>query len=280
MDINEKDMALLKREAAARRIPVEQLLQELEVAQPPVKSPEPAPTQSFAEMPSFEISDDGEDGANVEPELPPFAEEPPTDKSPALGTVTKICPHCGLNPEQTALAVPTSEDKLLFLHCLLGDQLFKKAYPLFGGRLNLAYRMLRTAELDYLWREALQEQRKGRLLTAQDCYDYIANLRVYMQLVSVTARSGIKNVLPDGITRQTCPDAVQTWDELLPRTPDVADELPLVQRIQEYVNNNVLRMEAVLNSARTMCDQFNRVVVVLELNKANDPFWSEIETPP
>lgn len=190
-----------------------------------------------------------------------------------------MCPHCGLDPEQLALAVPTREEKLMFLHCLLGDQLFKKSYALFGGRLQLAYRMLRTAELDYLWREALQEQRRGRLMTAQDCYDYIVNLRVYVQLVSVTAMSGIKNTMPDGLTRQACPDAIQTWDELLPE-PEAADGPSLLQRIQEHVNQNVLRMEAVLTSARTMCDQFNKVVVVLEMNKTSDPFWSEIETPP
>lgn len=281
MNLDEQDMAILQLEARARRVSIEQVLDELQAAAP-ATAPEAAqelPKTQPDPLPDFEIAAD--DTAIPEPDLPPFESETPSDAAAQLGTIDKVCPHCGLDPTQTALAVPTKEDKLLFLHCLLGDQLFKKSYSLFGGRLQLSYRMLRTAELDFLWREALQAQRAGQLLTAQDCYAYIVNLRPYLQLDSITSTSGIRRVLPDGITRQTCPDAIQTWDELCPAVEaEEGKTLPLLHRIQEYVNQHVLRVEAVLTSARTMCDQFNKVVVVLEMNKASDPFWNEIETPP
>lgn len=303
MQLSDTDYKVLELEAKAQGVSVEKLLEDLghllqpapESVQPVVAAPpqpaEPAPqpaqSRNRVDVPEIGIIETDSDTdevlieADVMPELPPeLPDEPAYDETPVSdGTIGKSCPHCGLDPSQAALAVPTRADKLFFLQCLLGDTIFKKSYDVFGGKISFAFRLLRTAELDFLYREALQSYHRGLITSTADFYTYIASLRVYVQLLSVTSQFGARNTLPDGLTVDTSPDAVLTWDKVCPEGDDDT-KTTLLERVQRHINAKVLRTETVLESAKTLCDQFNALVVVLEKNKMNDPFWYEIETPP
>jgi hypothetical protein len=288
MEISDSDYVLLKQEAAARGISVEQLLVELgqlpelpkeEKPQPAHVSPEPVSRQA---MPEFEITEDDESaGPSGVADLPLPPEEPTEEATPQVssgpGTLARVCPHCGVSPATPPLSTPTREDKLLFLQCLLGDTLFKKEYTAFGGNVRFAFRTLRTAELDLIYQEAFDLKSKNIIQTAEDFYQHVFSTRVYVQLLSVTSTFGIRHGLPDGLLRRICPEATSTWDELCPENE--AKE-SLFTRITGYINSKVLRTEPIMSAAKTFCEDFNKLVVTLELNKNNDPFWKEIETPP
>lgn len=287
MQISDSDYKLLKQEADARGISVDQLLVEIgqlpelpkneekSLQDQPASQPIPRPA-----MPDFEITEDESTGPSGVADLPLPPEEPvepPTNTSATTGTLQQVCPHCGMSPTSPVLSTPTREDKLLFLQCLLGDTLFKKEYATFGGNVRFAFRALRTAELDLIYQEAFDLKSKNIVQTAEDFYQHVFSTRVYAQLVSVKSTFGVRHNLPDGLTRRSCPDATSTWDELCPETE--AKE-PLFVRITGYINSKVLRTEPIMAAAKSFCEEFNKLIVTLELNKGNDPFWKEIETPP
>lgn len=309
MQLTDSDYEVLRLEAESRGVSVETLLQEyghlLQPEPAPVQKPvsvveaKPAPTATPPEpvkeptpVPEFDVLEVDEDGnvlftadessdsvaSATMPDLPPELDETPA-AAPASGVVAAQCAYCGMDPLKPAYPVPSREDKILFLHCLLGETVFKKSYAVFGGKIRFAFRMLRTTELDYLYQEAFRAQRRGLLTSSADYYTFLRGLRVYVQLAEVTTAFGIRLTLPGGLTQASSPDAAQTWDMLCPEDPENKD-LTLLERIQRYINREVLRSEAVLESAKELCEEFNKLIMVLELNKNNDPFWKETDTPP
>jgi hypothetical protein len=60
-----------------------------------------------------------------------------------------ICPKCGFDTRE-AMPKVKDEDKQEYIRAVLGDRLFSKEYPLFGGQLKVEFRDLSVAETTHL----------------------------------------------------------------------------------------------------------------------------------
>jgi hypothetical protein len=181
---------------------------------------------------------------------------------------------------------PSRQDKLFFLHCLLGDQLFSKSFSCFNGVVTFTFRSLRSAELDILYQETFLARQRGVVITAEDAATYMLGLRLYAQLCSVRVSGGSSIQLPGGLTKASSPDAAETWDM---RHPIQSGTMPLLvadptktlfTQIQDDVCAKVLKRDTLVRAARIFNDRFCSLVAHLELHMMDDPFWNEIETPP
>lgn len=319
-EINDLEFEILKRSAESRKIPVEQLLEELgkmkrtesvttERPKPQENTETPKERSRSEFVPEFEtvfidgveVSPDdidateSTDGVFVmtdsDEDLPPAAETDTPDEGSLqseekLGTIVSLCPHCGMKPDEPPTTVPDRADKLLFLHCILGEQLFTKTYSCFDGAVELTFRTLRAAELDILYQETFVARRRGMLVTTEDAASHMLSLRMYAQLLSVRTSHGLRVNLPDGLTKFTSPDASKTWDSLYPvqsESSPVLESDPtktLLLQIQSHIVREVLKSDTIVRAARLFNDRFCALISAMELRILDDPFWRPTETPP
>lgn len=207
-------------------------------------------------------------------------EEPEGDEAP-LSTLEIICPQCGWNHSNEVIPEPDHNDKIAFLHVILGGKVFSKKYSLFGGQLKAEFRTLTVKELDLLYAEAFEAQKAGVLKNTTDYYEYINRLRICLQLTHLTAPSNALHVvLPTGLTKNSHPDTDSYWDELLKSKGVEYDPKRLLLAVQDYVLQQVLKTEHLHRLVTHESSKFNRLVAKLEACVDNPDFWKETEQRP
>lgn len=232
--------------------------------------------------------------ADVVPDLPSdFAPPPPPaaveteveeDKKDddELGSVLHICPQCGWDNNMPVIEEPSHIDKLGFLQMLLGQKVFTKRYLLYSGHLRITFRSLTLREIDVLYQETFRASKMGVIATRDDYYEYLNRLRLYLQLTSLSAQqSSLHVTLPDGLTKETHPNAESFWDIFLKEKgcyKEEADNSPsLIEQIKDYILTNVLCTEHLHRIVSHSCSKFNRLVVKLEVCVDDPNFMNGIE---
>lgn len=251
-----------------------------------------APIQIAEEEPQKEEEDLAiEVEPEIEPPPPPAAEddepyEPEDDEESEqeeddqIRTAAHICSQCGWDQSLPVIPEPEHRDKLAFLHAVLGHKVFSKRYSMFGNNLRVTFRTLTIREIDALYQEAYKAQKDGKVQTPADYYEYINRLRLYLQLIGVSAKTlALHAKLPEGLSVDTHRQATSHWDAFLREQGNFNEEQSLISQIENYMIENVLQTEHLQRTITHECNKFNRLVTKLEACVDNPDFWNETEQP-
>lgn len=210
---------------------------------------------------------------------PPVPEATHVHESPTgANAMMTNCPHCSWDLSQPDIAEPPHSDKMAFLHCLLGQSTYAKAYPLFGGNVEVTFRTLTTREIDTVYKQAYADQELGKSNTELDYWERVNRYRLLLQLQKYQAfgTKGFIHDLHDGYSKEANPDAASVWVK-----PEQAAELPPnetgIPVIEEWLIENILKTEAIFRVAANACNQFNRLVAKMEAMADNSDFWNPTE---
>lgn len=300
-NLSEEELKLVVEIAKARGISPEQVL--IELGHQPVQTAAEDVTVSLGnkedqepEMPAPEepievatddpgsFPDTPETGPAIEPPPPPALEveesEKKEDDDSALqspSTINDICPHCGIDMTQAVIEEPEHAQKLAFLHALLGGVCYSHKMKMFDGSFSVTFRTLTVKEIDALYAATYDAaQKKGKLASATDYYEYLNRLRLNVQIISLTGTSAaLHHKLPDGLSAATNSKADQYWDEFLKEKNLYVEDVSLVEQIQDYVLEHVLPTEQLLRIITHECQKFNRLASKLEARVDDVNFWKE-----
>ncbi len=200
-------------------------------------------------------------------------EEPAVVGSPTLGPV--ICRQCGWDQARDSVVEPDDDEKIAFLHTLLGGTTFQKKYRLFGENLIVQFRTLTVGELDSIYAEAFKAQKAGVVATSTDYYEYLNRLRLNLQLSKLEATGSAMH--------HDLPESLAGWEDFLKETKatdheqNYQEQDTLHERIRKYLRDNVLRSELLQRSVTNKCNDFNRLVAKLEARVDDSDFWKKTE---
>lgn len=243
--------------------PIPQLEIEKEVPTPP-ENIAPPPPENVAPPPPLIDAE-----ANEVEEPAAAAEENTTGSTPRIQT----CPHCSWDMSLPVIAEPTYDEKMGFLHSVLGQKTFVHQYEIFGGNVVVRFRTLTTKEMDTIYRQVFSEREGGEITTIQDYWEKVNRYKLYLQLTYLTAVDGsFTHTLPDGYSAETNTHATECY-KFKPANPDHS----YLPEIEEYVLGEVLRTETIQRSVNTICARFNRLVAKLEAMIDNSDFWNATE---
>lgn len=214
------------------------------------------------------------------PTTPPPAPQVNTSETGATKATLMTCPHCAWDLSMPDIDEPDQETKLAFLHCLLGQKPFMKAYPLFGGQVAVTFRTLTTKELDIVYKQVHTEVVEGKLKGQDDVYEAINRYRVMLQTASIkTVKTLEINIdLPEGYSQQANPHVDGFWVKRDQEDSFAPDETGL-PAIAEYMLTHVFKTESLLRVTSVACNQFNRTVSKLEGMADNSDFWKQTVVP-
>jgi hypothetical protein len=299
--MSEEERQLLEEVAKAKGQTLEQALIELGHIKPPVpeqpvvfagkSEPKPEPPLTVAPAPEYRPEQDPvvefvpQVVPEFEPPPPPAAEfSPGSDDeegsvSSGTGTLHQVCIQCGWDQDVPTIPEPEYQDKIGFLHSVLGHKVFTKRYSLFGGHLKLTLRTLTLREIDVLYQETFKAQKLGLIQTSADYYEYLNRQRLYLQLIGLVSQQTALHIkLPEGLSPEVHPEAVSYWETYL-RSENAykEDGESLMMQVQEYVVDKVLRTEHMHRAVTHTCNKFNRLVAKLEACVDDPNFWNETE---
>ena len=261
-------------------------VEEVRREEAPVTVMEPATSGKVAEpmaapFPDAEKLSILDEAAPPEPPPPPEAEEKPheTAAEEPLEDVADIgdeaplstCPHCSWDLSQSAIAEPNQDEKMGFLHSVLGQKPFIQQYQLFGGQVVVRFRTLTTKEMDVIYNFVFKQRESGLITTIQDYWEKVNRYRLYLQLTYLSSTDGsFTHTLPDSYSKETNPHAEEFW-----QFPAYDPELGYLDQIEEKILKDVLRTETIQRTISTYCARFNRLVSKLEVMIDNPDFWKE-----
>jgi len=211
------------------------------------------------------------------PPFPPPKEEEEEDVNEAANTGANLalenCPHCGWELSQPTIVEPTKDEKMGFLHSVLGQKPFTQQYALFGGQVTVRFRTLTTKEMDVIYNFVFKQRESGDISTIQDYWEKVNRFRLYLQLSHLSAKDGsFTHTLPDAYSRGTNSHGTEFWN-----FPAFDPELGYLAQIEEKILKDVLRTETIQRTISTYCSRFNRLVSKLEVMIDSPDFWNETE---
>jgi hypothetical protein len=254
----------------------------LEVDEPVLTlAPAPELTQPVPEQPEFnpQVVPDFDPPPAEEPPTPPAADEFESRESSGVGSLKQICVQCGWDQDVPTIPEPEYQDKIAFLHCVLGQKVFSKKYALFGNNLKVTFRTLTIREIDMLYQETFKAQKLGLIQTTADYYEYLNRQRLYLQLIGLISQQTAMHIrLPDGLDKSTHPDAELYWEDFLRAEKAYKEDgESLLMQVQDYIITKVLRTEQLQRTVTHTCNKFNRLVAKLESCVDDPNFWNETE---
>tara|TARA_R110000824_G_scaffold29652_12_gene98502 strand:+ start:1191 stop:2285 length:1095 start_codon:yes stop_codon:yes gene_type:complete len=233
--------------------------------------PEPSvPEPLIPELKTAEAS-----GPPAPPPLIDTEEEAPIDVPLAAGGELELqtCPHCSWDMNMPAIAEPSYDEKMGFLHSVLGQRNFTHQYEIFGGKVVIRFRTLTTKEMDIIYQQVFAERESGEITTIQDYWEKVNRYKLYLQLTYLAAVDGsFTHVLPEGYSPEANPHADECY-KFKAAHPDHS----YLPEIEKHVLEGVLRTETIQRSVNTICVRFNRLVAKLEAMIDNSDFWNATE---
>jgi hypothetical protein len=195
------------------------------------------------------------------------------ENSTGSGPPIQTCPHCNWDMSLPVIAEPSYDEKMGFLHSVLGQKTFIHQYEIFGGKVVVRFRTLTTKEMDLIYRQVFAERETGEITTIQDYWEKVNRYKLYLQLTYLAAIDGsFTHTLPEGYSPEANPHATEYY-KFKPDNPDHT----YLPEIESYVLEDVLRTETIQRSVNTICSRFNRLVAKLEAMIDNSDFWNATE---
>lgn len=195
-----------------------------------------------------------------------------------VDAVLTHCPHCEWDLGSPGIPEPTYQEKISFLHCILGEKTYVQEMPLFNGTVTVAFRTLTTREVDVVYKQAYRDRQEGKLSNDLDYWEHINRYRMMLQLSAFksTIPNGPHRDLPDGYSKSTNPLCTGTWvtEE---KENEMSREDTGLPQIEEWIIENVLKTETVFRMVNNTCNRFNRLVAKMEAMADNADFWKPTE---
>ena len=241
------------------------------VSVPQPDTPEPAVVAPEIKETILEVPDE----PPALEDVPPVANEESSSPTGDAGEQSQLlnCPHCSWDLSMPALVEPDHEEKLSFLHSVLGQKPFTKQYDMFGGQVVVRFRTLSTKEMDVIYRAVFKQREKGEIVTAQDYWEKVNRYRLYLQLSYLASTDGsFTHTLPDAYSEETNPHGTDYWE-----FSSYDSEVGYLDNIEDKILTEVLRTETIQRSIANYCARFNRLVSKLEVMVDNPNFWKETE---
>ena len=183
------------------------------------------------------------------------------------------CPHCGWDLALQTIAEPGHDEKMGFLHSVLGQKTFIQQYELFGGKVVVRFRTLTTKEMDVIYNYVFKQRESGEIETIQDYWEKVNRYRLYLQVIYLASTDGsFTHQLPDGYSKESNAHATEHWN-----FPAYDPEVGYLDQIEDQILKEVLRTESIQRTISTYCARFNRLVSKLEVMIDNPDFWKETE---
>ena len=168
------------------------------------------------------------------------------------------CQHCGWEVTAPDDLVIEPTDKLVYVQAILGGQRFIKQYPLFGGQIQVTFRMLTVEETQLISKQTDQDARSGRLeLVSQ----YLGRWTEYALAAALQRING------HGVTHTFKPvlEAGIQYDEKPGET--------VLQAYRDYIQKNVLRVDGLYRATALAFQNFMAITSKMA-DRAQDPsFW-------
>jgi hypothetical protein len=257
------------------------------------KEPE-ATTTTLESLPKGKIAESISAPFPTEPVLqptpmedpPPAPEEPPdyvetgdtsdADAEPLSGgseSPLVNCPHCNWDLSKQTIVEPDQDEKMGFLHSVLGQKPFIQQYDLFGGKVIVRFRTLTTKEMDTIYNVVFQQRESGAVTTIQDYWEKVNRYRLYLQLTYLASSDGsFTHTLPDSYSKETNPSGEHFWD-----FAGIPEDMERFNKVENTLLTDVLRTETIQRTISNYCARFNRLVSKLEVMIDSPDFWSETE---
>lgn len=191
-----------------------------------------------------------------------------TDNSvPSAGGVQERtnCQHCGWDLSKADPEAPDELDKLNFIQSILGQIPFKKSYDLLGGRVQVVFRTLSSAESDMAFTQIAYDVGKGAVLDEGQYFRTITDYRMCLGL-SLFKSDSESIELPNG---------VEEW-----KTDTVPAKATKLIHIVPAVYERVIRSEPIRRGVATCFFRFQRLVEKMEAHFDDPNFWPAIEKQP
>ena len=249
----------------APTLPVEEPIPALEIEETPPPVADAVPESSTPPPPPPPLVDAEAEEEEVQADIPADS----TGSNPPMQT----CPHCNWDMSLPVIAEPTYDEKMGFLHSVLGQKTFTHQYEIFGGKVVVRFRTLTTKEMDIIYQQVFAERETGEITTIQDYWEKVNRYKLYLQLTYLAAVDGsFTHSLPEGYSPESNPHATE-YHKFKPANPDHT----YLPEIENHVLEEVLRTETIQRSVNTICARFNRLVAKLEAMIDNSDFWNATE---
>lgn len=289
-DVEKKMLADLQESKELPPIPAAISKLQLEETQ---KEPEDT-TTTLESMPKGKIAESISTPFPTEPALQstPMEDPPPAPEEPAAyvepeGTADAAteplsggseaplvnCPHCDWDLSKQTIVEPDQDEKMGFLHSVLGQKPFIQQYDLFGGKVVVRFRTLTTKEMDTIYNVVFQQRESGAVTTIQDYWEKVNRYRLYLQLIYLASSDGsFTHTLPDSYSKETNPSGDHFWD-----FSGIPEDMERFSKVENTLLTDVLRTETIQRTISNYCARFNRLVSKLEVMIDSPDFWSETE---
>lgn len=172
------------------------------------------------------------------------------------------CPRCRWALDDPRPPAPTPEDRAAFVAAVLGSDRFVKSYPLFGGRLTVAFRSLPTRTADLVLTQLARDRAAGRVADRADQMRLFWDYRLCLSLLWLRWKG-------EGADDTT--DVAGAVDEALGEAPDDGEATGLPRVLERLQESGPLAEETVWRAvSQVHCDEFQATVDGLEF-QAGDP---------
>jgi hypothetical protein len=208
------------------------------------------------------------------PQAQQQAQQAPQQSDTGAAVALERCPHCDWDLA-TADDTPEPEydEKLEFLHAILGQRCYSKAYRVFGDAVTVTFRTLTAAELDAIYADAVHAAKQGSVKTPLDFQEKINRYRLALQIQAVRG-NGLAHALPEGLSPKANPTANDFWE-----FEDGTEGTNGLHLIEQHVVENVLKTETLFRVVTNHCNKFNRLVAKMEAMADNSDFWKPTGAP-
>lgn len=162
--------------------------------------------------------------------LPPGALPAPGAKAPEGPKTVAACPRCRWDKDAAFAIVIADDDKRAFVNSLVSGTPFSRAYPIFGGALEVVFRDLTPDESDAVAKAASDEvqpwgvnpQTDPMLFASrvEETMSRSADSRAVLALVAVSVRDkGVVWVAPEKVPGETAVERLAKAREAVRSSP-------------------------------------------------------------
>jgi hypothetical protein len=215
-------------------------------------------------MPSVELVDDiGFMDTKLHPRKKAVVTAvPPATKTGAdISNLIVTCPRCqfDLNGE---LFVPTREDKVSYMALVMGDQKrFRRKASLFGGRIEIVFRSLLTAEEHLAMSQVDEDAKRDKI---SNLVLYASTLEDYKMVMSI-----------ESVQRKNKPPIV--LEPIIAYEFDDSKNRTALPEFREWVDDEVLSAGSIRRAVNRAYFEFTQIMHMCEGHAPDSDFFVGIE---
>lgn len=218
---------------------------------------------------AVEIVDDRgapKEAATEEPE--PVVEKIPESEVPEVPLAPEpvreaFCPRCNWDMRQKYEAIPTEEDKQVFMASVLGGTRMQKTYSIMAGKYEVKFRGLLAEENKHIHRQLLLDQKRD---------EFQSDTEWFLRFFEYRLACSVQAIVADGKLIAIVPELSEVAQTELPNKTDDQTLQP-IERLRNYVVGDLLKVEVTRRLVSNKFREFQRNYEALEAMALEPNFW-------